>query len=754
MKINKCYIQNFGKLSEYEISFKDNFTSIMQENGFGKTTLTVFIKAMFYGLPQSSKRSIAENERKHYKPWQGGNYGGYIEFEYSGKNLRIERFFGSKESDDSARLIDLSSGKEIDISNKILGEEIFGLDSAGFIRSVFMGQNSTEVSMTDSLNSKLSNLVEDTNDVNNCENAIEAIKKYRKNFATFTGNGGKINEIDKRINDLEFELRQSEGSEVGIRLNNESSKKIVTEIETLEKQEAEIKTEINSAAKQIELLGLAEQYKQICKDVDGLQEKLCEAKSFFKSGIPSDEDISICSQNISECIADQKLLESLKDDGIDSNANDVKDFFSNKVPSAFEIENCKRLIIENKLKTDNLNALSEQNISKSNPIFYILASFFAIAAALTFILIKGLYPSLGSVIGAIFALVFAIIGIVNTAKGKKMIVDLETQKTTLQTDIDNNIKIIRSFTNKYVSEVIDAEEALNTISQKLSEYNQQYQNLEKSNAKIEEISKRISQTKENILLFFGKYNLTPTSNLFSVIDEIKAKKVSIENTEKMILVKKEAAERFYNDNKISEIDVLNRPNIPLLQQELVKIDEQKKILCSRLNLIEAKINSLKENVERNKEIVEEIEDLNVERDSYKLKCELLDKTVEFLKESKENLSKRYLRKMISSFENYSKLFADDLGQFNINTELEVEVEKYGQFKDSEYFSEGYKNIIALCMRFSLCDALYEETEKPFIILDDPFVNFDDNKVKAALKLLEKLSVDRQIIYLSCHSSRI
>ena len=40
-----------------------------------------------------------------------------------------------------------------------------------------------------------------------------------------------------------------------------------------------------------------------------------------------------------------------------------------------------------------------------------------------------------------------------------------------------------------------------------------------------------------------------------------------------------------------------------------------------------------------------------------------------------------------------------------------------------------------------------------MILDDPFVNLDDVHTAQALKLLETLSQEKQIIYLTCSSSR-
>ena len=42
----------------------------------------------------------------------------------------------------------------------------------------------------------------------------------------------------------------------------------------------------------------------------------------------------------------------------------------------------------------------------------------------------------------------------------------------------------------------------------------------------------------------------------------------------------------------------------------------------------------------------------------------------------------------------------------------------------------------------------------FVILDDPFVNLDDAHAAQALELLRTLALERQILYLTCHSSRV
>ena len=69
MKLINCNVENFGTLQNYKINFNEGLTVLHEQNGFGKSTLAVFITSMCYGLPVVTKRSLDENDRKKYTPW-------------------------------------------------------------------------------------------------------------------------------------------------------------------------------------------------------------------------------------------------------------------------------------------------------------------------------------------------------------------------------------------------------------------------------------------------------------------------------------------------------------------------------------------------------------------------------------------------------------------------------------------------------------------------------------------------------------
>ena len=68
-------------------------------------------------------------------------------------------------------------------------------------------------------------------------------------------------------------------------------------------------------------------------------------------------------------------------------------------------------------------------------------------------------------------------------------------------------------------------------------------------------------------------------------------------------------------------------------------------------------------------------------------------------------------------------------------------------------SRGKQDLVKFSLRMALIDSVYRDCEKPFVVLDDPFVNFDDNTLEAAKNEIRSISEDYQVLYFTCHSSR-
>ena len=209
MKLVSLYIENFGGLSRFALDFEAGLTVINQPNGFGKTTLAEFIRAMLYGFPRRTK-TLEKSRRQRYAPWGGGQYGGNLVFEHEGQRYRIERTFGAAPKSDTFTLIDLATNRRSGRFSEEIGIELFGLDSDSFERSTYLPQMREEGALsTAAIQAKLSNLVEDSSDLANFDKAIASLKAKRSSLIPYRGSGGTVSEAGAMIAHLQMQLDEA-----------------------------------------------------------------------------------------------------------------------------------------------------------------------------------------------------------------------------------------------------------------------------------------------------------------------------------------------------------------------------------------------------------------------------------------------------------------------------------------------------------------------------------------------------------------
>ena len=110
--------------------------------------------------------------------------------------------------------------------------------------------------------------------------------------------------------------------------------------------------------------------------------------------------------------------------------------------------------------------------------------------------------------------------------------------------------------------------------------------------------------------------------------------------------------------------------------------------------------------------------------------------------------------MQKSFRDFlAVLIEDESPESVMDASFDVSLRKAGKTRSMESFSRGWREAVQFCVRLSLTDALCREGERPFLLLDDPFVNLDDRRLGAAKRLLQTLSKSYQIVYMVCHTDR-
>jgi len=337
MKLRSCHIDNFGKLSDLHLEFQDGVNLFHEPNAWGKSTLAAFLRVMFYGFDSKRESGLFDKERVVFRPWQGGTYGGELDFSYQGKEYRISRTFGKTEKTDVFHLYDLSTNLECHDFSSEIGSEIFGLDSASFKRSAFIAQNDCECCSTDAINAKLGNLVENTNDINNFETAQKKIHD-RMNKLSPDRATGSMKKRTNMITLLTEELRGYDAAEA-------SYKKITEKLTEKQEQRKELAGIRDQYAKALQVAseesrreGIKQAYAATKQEEQEKKEALDAFADVFPGQVPQDEEFAKQNQDVQMLGVLKTTLFNLGlTEEEENRLQELGDKFENQIPSEEKI---------------------------------------------------------------------------------------------------------------------------------------------------------------------------------------------------------------------------------------------------------------------------------------------------------------------------------------------------------------------------------------------------------------------------------
>lgn len=278
MKIVSLNIVAFGKLKNINLQFKDGLNVLQNSNGFGKTTLASFIRAMLYGFTYRQVNGIKDVSR--YAPWGSTQkFGGSMMVEHDGVTYRIERFFGATARQESVKFTNEKTGKEINIETQP-GEFLLGLTADSYDRSAYFPQEAVELSSNDNFDARLANLVQ--NSAEDYDKVQDKLRNYKKNLRYERGNGGKIYELDcekQRLSQqlVNAEIAKRRSAEIDNRLHEIANEKAI-----LSNRQAEYRDKLAKLQQQVAQTQLTDEDRRIRARLYELDEKL--------SRIPADFD--------------------------------------------------------------------------------------------------------------------------------------------------------------------------------------------------------------------------------------------------------------------------------------------------------------------------------------------------------------------------------------------------------------------------------------------------------------------------------
>ncbi|MCF0145766.1 MAG: AAA family ATPase [Eubacterium sp.] len=672
MKLLHCHIENFGKLQDMDLDFREGIHVVLEENGWGKSTLASFLLVMFYGFANEKKRSTLENERKRFAPWQKGIYGGSVTFSSGNTLYRIERLFGVRDaSEDEIHVYDAETNLPVKGFSGVPGEQLFSIDRDSFIRTVFISQKDCSTSATAGIQAKIGRIESEAADMNAYQDVMLRLKK-ETDALTPKRKTGELSRLSAEAARLEEEIRSRNAKE-------ELLAKLENECDADRDKRKRLEEEIEQGTEQLRRLSVSQKSAETLSLSEAEQLRLEELKKTFASGVPDEDQLAQAEADIQKV---HKMRRRFEEETVNSSEKHKKNRFSDTVISG--------------------------------TVFTLFA-----AAVLCFFFWWWL------------SLAFAVAGVI------VMIVVLRHDKKT------GRDRIERIDTNQ---SHLPGQRSVNLFH-------------ESDRAFLMEIE----EMEEDLYLFLKLYDpeISKEDDLSAKLQQLRYdKKEYLDLTEKSKRAKSADAEYRQDVEDMQEIiwRVSGQDGNQTSQEEILRTiaaaRKEAAVLETGIRAAERQIDSLREEIDGISDKEEHFVKIQKEIFTKRKKYDIILKTSEYLSAARASFTARYMEPIKSSFDRYYAMLTGGDGQeYQLDADLNLTVREYGAQRDTDFLSEGYRDLVGLCRRMAMIEAMYEN-EKPFLIFDDPFNDLDEAHLEKAKEFLGKISESYQVIYLTCHKMRV
>ena len=872
MRIISCHIENFGKLHDCTLHFADGLNTFCEQNGWGKSTFAAFVRAMFYGLEGDRKRSLEENERKRYAPWQGGVFGGQLTFEANGKEYRISRVFCDKDVNDEFELREVKTNLISTDYSKKIGEELFQINRESFMRTIFMGQNDCETLATDDINAKIGNLTDNSDDLSSFDAAHARLTELINGMNPTRATGS----ITKRRDEItRLERLVADGGQLSTSMDL-----CREQLEAEEKLYESLRTDMDETTKlQQEVAGLQtilakrDEWARLNSNVSAKAEKVKEAAADFPGVVPTSADVKA---RIADCSNMDRYYERMDTYRLtEEERNDydkLRVAFGAGVPYEEELEEQFQQVSvlqrlnqqynEEKMTSaerarleelepyfggeqENVNALigkwnertakkaalptsqvalktlmaaeEKQKSSRKRPVYICLTA--GLILAVVAILLANLWLWWGGGIVGAVSIALLCVALVLQRKVQKVSEEgMSPQVAELTKSIEEEEAFVASvdreiteFLGKYdkpfeeysvsiyLHEIAsdgleytslqkrarleaesNAAQEIRGITDKISSYlrkfgivanpanfteelyslkNQagRYLFLQKKRENFRQAEDVYLPLKVSIKDFLKEHGYTPEENLLAQLNNICEKADIYGELFRNYREEKEEMERFRAETDMSKLEELpqmdNLPSLEDLNQRIRMITDDMEKVHSAVLGYNKNLEALQEQYDEWEESRLKLENLRQIQEQELKKYNYVLKARIKLSLAKEALTARYAEPIMERFCRYFSLITGDVAKgFHMDANTNVTVDQLGKQRDVNTLSTGYRDLVGICLRVALVDVMYEK-ELPAIIMDDPFINLDDEKLRAGSAFLKEVAEKYQVIYFTCSNTR-
>ena len=608
---------------------------------------------------------------------------------------------------------------------------------------------------------------------------------------------GSIKKRKNYITQLAQELRAYESAQEGFDGVQRKAQAVALDIQELLTIRKNYVQALVVASEDSRKKALHAQYDAMCKEVNEKENKMNAYKSYFQLNIPTEAEFQEQIQNVSKMNEAQAAARSYEMSVEEMDVyGKLQEMFVDSVPKDSDIDSVLLLFNEIDKHKEEIarqesklavyrNELEEVPVEPKfvGSVAYKVFLFAGIGIAMLGLgaLLAWYFHMVPSIeqnillIGAIAAgACGAIFGFVGSFVGVRVYKDKQTWKEMMDADkneVNNKINnvndlisnmresvrktysVIGGYLGKFrvyceVGEYQAKLYALKTQAQEYLRMKEQQVYYEQEMVRVLDYKRKLIDFKKLYQLSFNEEDVAGLNLLqtkaseyqmaIAAYQEVFFKRETFEKKQDKSFWTKEAACPY-------TLDELNE----LITQTDARLEELKAAKAQYDKQIEA----LQEQLDMRDEKEAELQELYQEQEKDSKRYQILKLTQEYLQTAKEQFTARYMAPIANAFgKYYGKLTGDKSENWMIDANINLKLREQGELRETHWLSAGYQDLIGVCMRLALVDTMYQE-EKPFLILDDPFVNLDQEKVACGNELLESVAKEYQVIYFTCHDSR-
>lgn len=739
MYIKSIHIDSFGMLNNFDLELSKGLNIIEGDNETGKSTISAFIKFIFYGL-SAKKDSNGITDRQRYISWKTGKAAGSLVL-VSDREYIIERemfSFGEQTTKQTEKLkiVDKETLEIIKADKEQPGELFFGMPEEVFVNTSFIGQLSDAKINADGISEAIENMLLTGDENVNAQKASAKLDKLRTSLRYVKGQGGKLYDLEREKARLEENLSEAKVKAADVIELETAVLDLENNIKSKEKTFSRYK-ELSDAYKKVSAERKIREIRRYAADIDKIDDKIAE---YEKYGSITEKEIEI-----------QRLSSSIEniDDRLFTLRNKMSDLEST-IPKMDENDiNEARAEVE---EAYDCSAKKGKNLAWGIicliiMVGLIVANFFIPMIPKYDIWIHS--ACLG--LAGIFAIIGALSILNSVKRSNKLKAILEKWEVDsdgkLEVRVENAIRLSKtreiptsdycvtaSALEKTTQEKIAATAALSDICTLFCSPDDDYSVMSSNAISVaDNLSRELSSLKETRKELYGKYSVLSYILGEDGGESIDKAYYDVIETDAGAKAEEMTEEEFENCEK----------QYKFAEAALPKLREQKNEKESRLSVIRTTTVEPSVVSAQLDAVISEYEKLSKKFSSVVLASEVI-------KIAQNNIRQSFLPRVSSQagklLYNFSNGKYENL---SLDANFSVNYEKAGRVNNAVQLSSGTMDIVYVAVRLSLLDVLFGE-KFPTCVYDESFARVDENRLASVLDILSS-GIAQQSILFTCRS---